>query len=304
MQLYEKKTTERHPFVQLIFLSLLVAGSLLAFSACALIVVVFMGGISLSQILVNQSNDINAIKIFLFVQQLSLFLIPALLLGVTEGKKPKQFYGLEMPLSKMVIVFWLMLASLPFISKINELNQQIVLPAFLKNVENLLQQSEKSSQELSLKLLTIKNIEAFISSFIIMVITPAVCEEFLFRGAIQRTLKRWFVNPHSAIWLTAAIFSAIHFQFYGFFTRLFLGAGLGYIYFYTGSLWCAIFGHFLNNATVVVFVYYLQLKGKPITEEAGGQIGWVEFLVSTLLTFFLFKILKDRAEKKELKKIK
>ena len=300
MQLYEKKTTERHPFVQLIFLSLLVAGIFFVFSIFALIVVVFMGEISLSQAIVNQSNDINAIKIFLFVQQLSLFLIPALLLGVTEGKKPKQFYSLEMPsLSKMVIVFWLMLSSLPFISKISELNQQIVLPAFLKNVENLIQQTEKSNQELTLKLLTMKNIGAFISSFIVMVITPAVCEEFLFRGAIQRTLKRWFANPHSAIWLTATIFSAIHFQFYEFFTRLFLGAGLGYIYFYTGSLWCAIFGHFLNNATVVVFVYYLQLKGKSITEDVEYQTGWIGFLVSTLLIFVLFKILKDRAAKKK-----
>jgi hypothetical protein len=68
------------------------------------------------------------------------------------------------------------------------------------------------------------------------------------------------MNPHVAIILSAAIFSFIHFQFYGFLPRMFLGILLGYMFYITGSLWTSILMHFLNNGAAVV-LYYLNNKG-------------------------------------------
>lgn len=45
------------------------------------------------------------------------------------------------------------------------------------------------------------------------------------------------MNAHAAIWLTTAIFSAVHLQFYGFVPRMLLGAALGYLFWLTGSIW-------------------------------------------------------------------
>ena len=62
-------------------------------------------------------------------------------------------------------------------------------------------------------------------------------------------------NIHFAIWLSAIIFSAIHFQFYGFIPRLLLGALFGYLYYWSGNLLIPMFAHFVNNAFGVIMIY-------------------------------------------------
>ena len=60
------------------------------------------------------------------------------------------------------------------------------------------------------------------------------------------------MKAHIAIWITAIIFSAVHFQFYGFIPRVLLGAFFGYLALWSGSLWLPIFAHALNNSLVVI----------------------------------------------------
>ena len=65
-----------------------------------------------------------------------------------------------------------------------------------------------------------------------------------------------FRNPWAGILVTAFIFSAIHFQFYGFIPRFILGILLGLIYWYSGSLWPAIVAHFAYDAFAVIMIYF------------------------------------------------
>lgn len=302
MDFYPQQTEERHPIIQLLFLAFLAFGGVIVFAVLASVFIYLVYGMPVLTDIYAQELELEgskeAFKILLVSQQLGLFLAPAILLGITESKKPSTFYGLEKPKGTlMLVVFWLMLFSLPFIGKINELNQQMKLPTSLKSVEDWMRQLEDVNALATEKLLSMKSFGQFLGTFFVIAIVPAVCEEFLFRGAIQRTLKRWFKNPHLAIWVSAIIFSAIHFQFYGFFTRMLLGASLGYILFFTGSLWYSIFAHFLNNAYAVALAYYLQANHKPITDEAGPQIGWIGVLISLILTLVLFKVLKDQTKK-------
>ena len=58
-----------------------------------------------------------------------------------------------------------------------------------------------------------------------------------------------------AVWISALIFSAMHFQFYGFVPRLVLGAFFGYMYLWSGSLWVPVVGHAINNTAVVVLTW-------------------------------------------------
>jgi hypothetical protein len=68
-------------------------------------------------------------------------------------------------------------------------------------------------------------------------------------------MKEWTKNSHWAVWITAAIFSFIHFQFYGFVPRFLLGALLGYLFVWSGSLLITIIGHAFYNAAQIVLVY-------------------------------------------------
>ena len=67
-------------------------------------------------------------------------------------------------------------------------------------------------------------------AMLVIAVIPAIGEETLFRGVLQRNLTIWTKNPHVGIWLAAALFSAIHVQFLGFFPRMLLGALFGYLY--------------------------------------------------------------------------
>ncbi|RYY12106.1 MAG: CPBP family intramembrane metalloprotease, partial [Chitinophagaceae bacterium] len=62
--------------------------------------------------------------------------------------------------------------------------------------------------------------------------------------------------PWPGIVITAALFSALHFQFQGFLPRMFLGVLLGALYWFSGSLWTSILAHFVTNAVQVLAASY------------------------------------------------
>ncbi|RPG81149.1 MAG: CPBP family intramembrane metalloprotease [Crocinitomicaceae bacterium TMED114] len=77
---------------------------------------------------------------------------------------------------------------------------------------------------------------------------PAVFEELAFRGVLQPLLIRATGKAWLGIALTSIIFSAIHFQFYGFLPRVLLGALFGWLVYRSGSLIPGMLAHFVNNS--------------------------------------------------------
>jgi len=77
---------------------------------------------------------------------------------------------------------------------------------------------------------------------------PAIFEELSFRGVLQPLLIRATGSAFWGIALTAIVFSAIHFQFYGFLPRVLLGALFGWLAYRSGSLIPGMAAHFANNA--------------------------------------------------------
>ena len=88
-----------------------------------------------------------------------------------------------------------------------------------------------------------------------LAVLPAIGEELIFRGVFQKIFYDFFKSGHMAIWVTAFLFSALHFQFYGFIPRLILGLVFGYLFFWSGTLWLPVLSHFVNNAVPVIGVY-------------------------------------------------
>jgi membrane protease YdiL (CAAX protease family) len=101
-----------------------------------------------------------------------------------------------------------------------------------------------------------RNPVELLKNLLFISVFAGIGEELFFRGILQRLLIRVTKNPWMGIILTAAIFSGIHFQFYGFLPRLLLGVLLGAIYWYSGSLWVAILAHFLYDAAIILLVYF------------------------------------------------
>jgi membrane protease YdiL (CAAX protease family) len=120
----------------------------------------------------------------------------------------------------------------------------------------------------------------------------AIGEELLFRSIIQTSLIKICKNAHVGILIASAIFSFIHLEFYGFVPRLILGMLLGYMFYFSGSIWIPMLMHFLNNGTVVL-IYFLNNKGiTNIDVDTFGQTSIPVLIVSivVMIVLFLFSI--------------
>jgi membrane protease YdiL (CAAX protease family) len=105
-----------------------------------------------------------------------------------------------------------------------------------------------------------------------MALFPALFEEFFFRGTLQPFFTKWFMNKHLAIMVTAFIFSAIHFQFYGFIPRFLLGIYLGYLLIWGKSLWLPIIAHFIHNTISLILHYGAQRRNIELETIDPGQM--------------------------------
>jgi membrane protease YdiL (CAAX protease family) len=122
---------------------------------------------------------------------------------------------------------------------------------------------------------------------VVIAVVPAISEELVFRGVIQRNLVQWFNSRHVGVWLAAAIFSAIHFQFFGFVPRFILGLVLGYLYEWSGNILVPMAAHFTQNAFQIVLLYMQQhqlLSTDTFDPESNEALPWWLQMLSLLLT--------------------
>jgi sodium transport system permease protein len=89
-----------------------------------------------------------------------------------------------------------------------------------------------------------------ITTLILMAVSPAICEETLFRGPILRGLGTR-MGPPAAIVLTAVLFGLFHVDIYRLVPATLLGILLGYLTHASGSIVPAMLAHFCNNAILV-----------------------------------------------------
>lgn len=88
-------------------------------------------------------------------------------------------------------------------------------------------------------------------AFLAFSITPGICEEFMFRGALLSSFRRRF-GPFTSITIVAVLFAVMHLAFANFTFYLVLGIVLGYLVLKTGSIFIAMIAHAANNASALM----------------------------------------------------
>jgi membrane protease YdiL (CAAX protease family) len=149
-------------------------------------------------------------------------------------------------------------AVMPLLELTISWNKTLDLPdtvPFLRQIEQWAQSTEQNAEELVKRMTAFGSLWEFAIGILVIAVLPAIGEELLFRGALQPVLFRATGSWHRAIWLSAFIFSAIHFQFYGFLPRMLLGALFGYLYVWSGNIAIPILAHFTNNGITLVLIY-------------------------------------------------
>ncbi|MDE6549067.1 MAG: CPBP family intramembrane metalloprotease [Muribaculaceae bacterium] len=159
----------------------------------------------------------------------------------------------HLPALRMICITLLIyILALPALNQIVYWNQEMTLPDALSEFEEWCRAMEEQAEELTTGLLNSTSLFPTIINILLIGVLTGIGEEFFFRGGLQRMMVWCKVNPHAAIWITATVFSAIHFQFFGFIPRLLLGAFFGYLYWWSGNIWVNSFAHALNNSLVIV----------------------------------------------------
>lgn len=233
--------------------------------------------------------QINVLRSIQAISSIFTFIVPSLIIGkilssnkenyLKINKTPKILYYIIIPIFMIVLM--------PALNLIIMWNENFKLPQYLSSFEESLKQMEISSQKMITLIISGNTSFDFLISIIIVAIIPAIGEEFLFRGVIQQQLHSLFKNIHIAIIISSFIFSAIHFQFYGFVPRMILGIIFGYIFYYSDSIWPAIFAHFFNNASALIA---LKVYGpqNSIANEFGTKLQDVHFVLLGLILALIF----------------
>lgn len=290
------RLNERPYWIQLIVLALFMLGGMLISSALGELVILLLYH---TPQMLEASDPVTAIRISQSLVTIGTFLVPALLFAYcynrqwfdynAANRRPKQ--------SMINIVLILSVTLLPVVGALSAFNQHIMpqeggVAEFMRDLEEAanhileLVTSQRSSWDL-------------VANMLVFAVLAGVCEEFFFQGALQPLMMNWTKNPHIGILLTALIFSALHFQFYGFIPRFLLGVYLGYLFYWSRSLWLPILAHVLHNALSLMVDFTLQGRGidtdnLQFTDVRGSlPTAAACALISAMAIVYLWRIYRD-----------
>jgi sodium transport system permease protein len=120
----------------------------------------------------------------------------------------------------------------------------------------------------------------FATNLLLVALTPAVCEEALFRGVVVRGLATRLA-PSAAVVVTGVLFGLFHLDLYRLFPSTALGILLSWLALTSGSLVPSMVAHFLNNA-ILISLATLGLDQRLGT--LGRSVGVAVFVVAAAVS--------------------
>ncbi len=241
----------------------------------------------------NNPLSISFAKTSQIFQSLGLFVVPGILIAFLFSNNTWRYLGFSKHINYKILLSAgiIMLIALPLVNFTAEINQKLTLPESLKWLENLMRQSEERAGNITNLFLAVNTFSGFLINLFMMALIPAFGEEIMFRGLIQKNLSKK-MNVHIAIFISAFIFSSVHFQFFGFLPRFLMGLFFGYLFSWTNNLWYNIFAHFINNGTAVLVAY---IQGVEATDpgDGFGSMSSLYVILSFILTagiiYFIYR---------------
>jgi uncharacterized protein len=233
----------------LLFISLTLIGAAVG-GALGVLLLQGITGLEMNQLpdYMGQYENPEAMKHLSWYNSLSqffIFLLPSIWFIWLVLGNFKQGFWFYTPYYTIVLIPLIILGISPLINFVEMMNHALIPQGSW--LESIALPQEMELRNLTQGILKLESSGGILWTIMAIIVFPAICEEITFRGVLQPSIGRITKNPHLAIWITAFIFSFIHFQFYGFLPRMVLGALFGYMVLWTGSLWTSIAAHALHN---------------------------------------------------------
>lgn len=225
--------------------------------------------------------------------QVLVMALATLLIVKLHAVKGKRKEFLRLKLSKNVwhitiIGAILFIVAQPTIQFLGYLNSFVPAPEFMVEMQETMAEMITSF---------LKSDNALLMGVFHIGLVPAICEEIMYRGYVQRAFeKSWGVV--AAILISGAIFGAYHLQITNFLPLATLGIFLAYLTYISDSLIPAMVAHFINNGgQVIASSFYPEMLDQEITPEM--EIPIVLVIISIAATSFLLYYLYQIKQKEE-----
>ncbi len=255
----------------------------------AVVVLLLLKGVSADALLTDPSMLVEQHAGILLtantIGQVLGLCLPAWWLARMHTHRPLAFLRVRrLDTSFMAPALAALIALLPVVQWLGAVNGALPLPEAIREFE-------ASQMELIRQVLHVDANIAF--HLVVLALTPALCEELLFRGYVQRQAERG-LGAVGGILFSGIIFALYHLRFSQVLPLAALGVFMAYLVWRTGSIWPAVAVHFANNAVAVVMgAYVARHPEHEITDIEHITIPWYLVVLGGCL-FVLFVLAIER----------
>lgn len=195
--------------------------------------------------------DIAAYKILLTVSAVCTFVLPPLVFAhIRYSEAPATYLrlhrGFDLRLGGLIVC--LVVGAYPLVALLSWLNSQLPIS------EALLEQG-KANAGLKIALMQMNSPLDLVFNVFLLGVVAGLGEELFFRGVLQQIFSSLLKSPYLGIGATAILFSAMHFEWQSFIPITAMGVVLGFIFYWTGTIWANIVAHILFNSIQIIAIY-------------------------------------------------
>lgn len=145
------------------------------------------------------------------------------------------------------------------------------------------------------------NSTLFLFSLFVIAISPAICEEVMFRGVIMNQYEK--ISKRKAIIYSAILFGVFHVNIQNLVGPVLLGIIFGITVYKTNSIYASIIGHAINNGIALTLGYFVTKSESFLAQTEAIDIPtdgmfyqlqlFMNFMIIGGLAFLSYKILKS-----------
>jgi hypothetical protein len=199
--------------------------------------------------------------------QLLCILLPTLLLARFRYGNILQSLRIRLPEARETIVAVIAVFALQQMTQGYMIFQDAVpLPEPLKHLVEVLKQALEETYRV---LVQAHSPAEFLFVVVTVALVPAVSEEFLFRGLVQRSFEESAGGLRAAVF-AGIIFGAYHLNPFGIIPLVALGVFFGYLVYRSGNILLAVTAHFFNNFIACSALYFNVDEDFIVLRPGGG----------------------------------
>jgi hypothetical protein len=231
-------------------------------------------------------QNVQLVRWSTLIGQIVFIMLPTILLARLRHGSSSEFFRIKVPDHKAILLSTLAVFALQQLLQGYMLFQDsIPLPS---DLQKFIDQFKHLFEETYRVLISARSPVEFLFVVIVVALTPAICEELLFRGLVQRNFEAVTTGMRSAL-VAGIIFAMYHLNPFSFVPLAALGVYFGFLVHRSGNLTVAISAHFFNNF-VACAAAYMQLNDDFVVVAPHGSPTVAELFINNIVFVLVFLV--------------